>query len=129
MNTRLPALHRPARAARQRGVVMLFGMIALAIMLIGAVAMLNSMNTSMFNLGNLGFKRDITNQAERAVATALAALNSGTLATAGSRQANSVGSNYSATILATNAQGLPTALIDDSVFTNVGSTSNDISIR
>ncbi len=128
MNTRLPALHRPARAARQRGVVMLFGMIALAIMLIGAVAMLNSMNTSMFNLGNLGFKRDITNQAERAVATALAALNSGTLATAGSRQANSVGSNYSATILATNAQGLPTALIDDSVFTNVGSTSNDISI-
>jgi hypothetical protein len=41
---------------RQRGVVMLFGLFALAIMLIGAAAMVRSMNTSMFNAGNLGFR-------------------------------------------------------------------------
>jgi hypothetical protein len=107
---------------------MLFGMIALAIMLIGAVAMVRSMNTSMFNLGNLGFKRDITNQGERAVANALSALNTGALATHTARLNSSTASNYSATILATNAQGLPTALVDDSVFSTVGSTGNDISI-
>jgi Tfp pilus assembly protein PilX len=128
MNTRPPTLHRNAGVARQRGIVMLFGMIALAIMLIGAVAMVRSMNTSMFNLGNLGFKRDITNQAERAVASAMTALNTGTLASVAARQSPNVSANYSATILATNTQGLPTALVDDLVFTTIGSTSNDISI-
>ena len=48
--------------SRQHGVVMLFGLIALAIMLIGTAAMVRSMNTSMFNAGNLGFKRDMGNQ-------------------------------------------------------------------
>jgi hypothetical protein len=108
---------------------MLFGMIALAIMLIGAVAMVQSMSTSMFNLGNLGFKRDITNQAERAVAVALTAMTTGALATHTARVSHSASSNYSATLLIpNNAQGLPTALVDDSVFSTVGNSSNDISI-
>jgi hypothetical protein len=115
-------------ATRQRGVVMLFGLIALAIMLIGAVAMMRSMNTSMFNAGNLGFKRDLTNQAERATSSVLAVLQSGVLGTDAARQNSNATVNYSATILSANAQGLPQALIDDSQFGSVGQTSNDISV-
>jgi hypothetical protein len=119
--------NRAARAGAQRGVVMLFGLIALAIMLIGAVAMVRSMNTSMFNLGNLGFKRDITNQAERAASSAFAAMNTGALATTGARQTSSAAANYSATMLPSNAQGLPNALVDDNAFSTVGSLP-DISV-
>ena len=71
--------HPSAHRRTQRGVVMLFGLIALAIMLIGAAAMVRSMNASLFNAGNLGFKRDLTNQAERAVSTVITALQTGGL--------------------------------------------------
>ena len=112
----------------QRGVVMLFGLIALAIMLIGAAALVRSMNTSLFNAGNLGFKRDLTNQAERAVATVLTLLQSGALGNESARQSNNTAQNYSATMLATNAQGLPNALVSDSTFGTFGSSGNDISV-
>lgn len=117
---------RHARA--QRGVVMLFGLIALVIMLVGTVAMLRSMNTSLFNAGNIGFKRDLTNQGERAVATVLTLLQSGALGTEVSRQASSVARNYSATMLAANTQGVPNALISDVTFATVASTANDIAV-
>ncbi len=123
--------HVPARTLRrhaQQGVVLLYGLIVLAIMLIGAAAMVRSMNTSLVNAGNIGFKRDLTNQAERAAATAVTLLQTGALATVATRQAHSTANNYSATILATNAQGLPNVLVDDATFTTVGVTSNDIAI-
>ena len=117
-----------ARLGAQRGVVMLFGLIALAIMLIGAAAMVRSMNASLFNAGNLGFKRDLTNQAERAVSTVIGALQTGGLGTDVARQITSVASNYSAELLPTNAQGLPDALVSDSAFSAAGTSGNDISV-
>jgi type IV pilus assembly protein PilX len=122
------ASHRLPTRRRQQGVILLYGLIVLAIMLIGAAAMVRSMNTSLVNAGNIGFKRDLTNQAERASATALALLQSGALATQLSRQAHSVANNYSATMLPSNAQGLPNALVDDAIFAGVGVASNDISV-
>lgn len=116
------------RRQGQRGVVMLFGLIALVIMLIGTVAMMRSMNTSMFNAGNTGFKRDLTNQGERAVATVLALLQSGALGTETSRQTSATTRNYSATMLAANAQGVPNALVDDTAFAAVAAASNDIAV-
>ncbi len=113
---------------RQRGVVMLFGLIALLIMLIGTVALVRSMNTSLFNAGNMGFKRDLTNQGERAVATVLTLLQSGALGTEAARQSSATARNYSATILSTNAQGVPTALVDDTAFAAVANASNDIAV-
>ena len=92
---------------------MLFGLIALAIMMIGAVAMIRSMNTAQFNAGNLGFKRDLTNQAERGMAEALDRMTSGGLSTEASRQTSSAALNYSATMLPSNTQGLPNVLITD----------------
>ena len=119
----------PARASAQRGIVMLFGLIALAIMMIGAAAMVSSMNTAMLNAGNLGFKRDMTNQAERAVAAAVARLQvSGGLATEAARNASAAAENYSATILATTSQGLPNALVSDAGFAAVGAAANDIAV-
>ncbi len=103
--------------SRQRGVTMLFGLIALAIMLIGAAAMVRSMNTTLFNAGNLGFKRDLTNQTERGMQAAIIRLDSGgTLGTEALRLNDDTTQNYSASILPTNAQGVPTALLDDSGF-------------
>ena len=124
-------LLRPPSSARRRpqaGVTMLFGLIAMALMMIGAAAMVRSMNTSLFNAGNLGFKRDLTNQAERAANTVMTLVNTGALGTDVARQSDNVGQNYSATILATNAQGIPNVLVDDSQFSSKGSAGNDISV-
>ena len=118
--------HRSSARALQGGVVMLFGLFALAIMLIAAAAMIRSYGTAMTNAGNLGFKRDLTNQAERAVGMVVTALQSGSLGSETSRQTSSAAQNYSAQMLSTNAQGLPVDLITDSSFSTVGVTSNDI---
>jgi hypothetical protein len=107
---------------------MLFGLIALVIMLVGAVAMLRSVNTSLFNAGNLGFKRDLTNQGDRAIATVLALVQGGALGTDTARQASDTSRNYSATLLPGNAQGLPTALVSDTAFATVGVAGNDIAV-
>lgn len=126
-----PAHPAAAGAGRrqQRGVIMLFGLIALAIMLIGAAAMVRSTNTSLINAGNLGFKRDLTNQAERAVATVLTELQTGALAGEVARQTSATAQNYSSTILPSNAQGLPNALLaDDAGFATFGLVANDITI-
>jgi hypothetical protein len=112
-----------------RGVVLLFGLITLAIMLVGAAAMARSMNISLFNAGNLGFKRDLTNQAERAATNALALLQSGgALAGVATRENHLVARNYSATMLASNPQGLPLALLDDAAFAAVGQAANDVAV-
>jgi hypothetical protein len=116
--------HRVAPVRAQQGVILLYGLIVLAIMLIGAAAMVRSMNTSLVNAGNIGFKRDLTNQAERAAATVLTLLQTGALATVTARQTSSTANNYSATILATNAQGLPNVLLNDTTFTTVGVTTS-----
>jgi Tfp pilus assembly protein PilX len=118
----------PARP-RQHGVVLVFALIALVIMLIGAVAITRSINSAQFNVGNIGFKRDLTNQSERAVQTAMAAVGgSGLLASPVTRLTNLKSANYSATRLATNPQGIPTALLSDTEFANVGQASNDIAV-
>lgn len=114
--------------ARQRGVIMLFGLIVMAIMLIGAAAMVKSVNTSMFNAGNLGFKRDMANQMERAISVVHDQLRVGPLSTEAVRQANLTARNYRATLLASNAQGIPNALLSDSTFATVATSSNDITV-
>ncbi len=121
-------MNRHFLSKHQRGVVLLYGLIAMAIMLIGAVAMVRSMNTSLVNAGNLGFKRDLTNQGERAAATVMALMNTGVLSTELSRQNGSLARNYSATLLAANAQGLPNALLSDATFGTVATASNDITV-
>lgn len=112
---------------RERGVVLVFAMIALVIMLIGAVAIIRSMNSAQFNIGNIGFKRDLSNQSERAVQAAMDAVRgSGVLADPTVRLTNLKSANYSAVKLTNNAQGIPTALLSDTEFATVGTATNDI---
>lgn len=123
------SLHRsPVRGAirSQQGVVLLFSLIALVILLIAAVALVRSFHSSLFSAGNIAFKRDMQNQSERAVATVLRAFGTGALNTSATRKASLTGSNYSATMLAVTAQGIPTALQNDTTFGAVGLVANDI---
>lgn len=118
---------RPRHA--QRGVALVFAMIALVVLLIGAAAIMQSMNTSLFTAGNLGFKRDLTNQGERALNTVIDLVGTGALGSETARQANNKAQNYSATIFTdTNGQGIPAALLSDTAFNAVGVASNDITI-
>jgi hypothetical protein len=107
--------------------VLLFAMIALVVLLIGSIALMRSMNTSLFTAGNFGFKRDLTNQGERAMAIVLDLVQSGALGTEAAREADATANNYSASILATNGEGLPLALLSDAAFAAVGVAGNDIS--
>lgn len=111
-----------------RGVVMLFVLITMVILLIGAAALLRSFNTSLTSAGNLAFKRDLMNQGERAVPVVLAAMKTGALDSATLRANDLPAQNYSASILPTNDAGIPNALLSDSAFTAVASTANDIAV-
>jgi hypothetical protein len=93
------------------------------------VALMRSMNTSLFTSGNFGFKRDLTNQSERAIDTVLDAVQAGgALVTEAARQANNTASNYSAAVLPVNAEGVPNALLTDAAFAAVGVSGNDITL-
>jgi|EndMetStandDraft_2_1072991.scaffolds.fasta_scaffold55990_2 Tfp pilus assembly protein PilX len=122
-------LLRPPRTA-QRGVVLIFALITLVIMLIGAVAISRSMNSSQLGIGNIGFKRDLTNQSERAVQVALEAVRAGgALADAATRNSSLPAANYSAVLLPSNPQGIPLALLgSDTAFAAVGTTTRDITV-
>ncbi len=123
---------RSRRAGHQpgcdRGVVMLFVLITLVILLIGAAALLRSFNTSLSSAGNLAFKRDLLNQAERAVPLVLTAIQTGALASELARSNNLQAQNYSATNLPTNGAGIPQALLSDAAFAAVGNGANDIDV-
>lgn len=105
--------------SRERGVVLLFCLIILVVLLAGGVAVVRSMNTSLFSSGNLAFKRDLVNQGEQAAADALTLFRTGTLAASGADNASAPASNYSAVQLATNDRGIPTVLLSDTAYTPV----------
>ncbi|MDP9013123.1 MAG: pilus assembly protein [Pseudomonadota bacterium] len=110
-------LHHPRW--RQRGVVLIFTLIILLILTIGAVALVRSMNTSLVSAGNLAFRRDLANQGEQAVSHVIAEFSpGGILAGSATTQADIPSSNYSAKMLGTNTQGVPTVLLgSDPAFT------------
>lgn len=113
-----------SRARRERGVVLLFALIILVILLAGGVAVMRSMNSSLFSAGNLAFRRDLVNQGEQAISTALVQFKTGGVLA--NDTSDLVTANYKATMLPTNAQGVPTALLDNTQFAAVGQASNDL---
>jgi type IV pilus assembly protein PilX len=111
---------------RQRGVVLIFALLVLVILAIGSVAVLRSVNNSLSSAGNLAFHRDLVNQAEVAVANVMQAFKTNAAPLNGVTTASVPAANYSAQSLVNNAQGVPTALLDDAVFAAVGTAANDI---
>jgi type IV pilus assembly protein PilX len=59
------------RATRQRGMSLLFSLLALAALSLAAVALVRSVNTSSQVIGNLGFKQDATSGGSRATELAI----------------------------------------------------------
>lgn len=120
---------------RQRGVVLIYTLIVLLIMSIGAVALVRSMNTSLISAGNLAFRRDLTNQGEQGIANVLKLFQPGG-ALANATTADLASANYSSTMVATNAQGMPNVLFaPDSTFQStwtapdITGATGDVQIR
>lgn len=112
-----PTIHFRNRP-RERGVVLLFCLIILVVLLAGGVAVMRSMNTSLFGAGNLAFKRDLVNQGELAIAQAMRAFQTGgALATSTATSGSLPSANYSAIQLQTNAQGIPRVLLQKTTLT------------
>jgi len=103
-------MQAPVSYRAQKGVILFVAMIALVVLMIAAVALVRSTDTAQLIAGNLAIKRDITHESEKAIAAAIAQF-SGTLASETSRWNNVSGSNYTATPLAGNKQGIPDALV------------------
>lgn len=111
---RIPRTARRAitKPRRERGVVMIVTLVALVVLLLGAVALLRSSDASSALAGQLGFRRDMKNQAERAIAMATSSLKSGSLASAATRETSLASANYSASQLETDGStGIPTVLL------------------
>ncbi len=124
--------HRPAGSAgHQRGVIMVVALVTLVVLLIGAAAMIRSMNSSLSAAGSYGFKRDMSNQGARALQRVRDDLFAAgkPLGTDAQRQSSDASRNYSAVMLPTSPEGIPTALLtNDDDFTSAGKgiIGNDI---
>ena len=104
----------------QNGFVMIITLLALVIMMLASVALIRSTDTNLLIAGNMAFKRDLINQAERAIPVIQTAFLSGSLQNTAQRNIDTLGSNYFATVQANNDSGIPAAAL-----TAVGAT-NDI---
>lgn len=74
----LPSVHRtvlaprwPAAQRTQRGVSLLFALIALAVLSLAAVALVRSVDTGALVIGNLGFKQDATASSDQGAEQAI----------------------------------------------------------
>jgi type IV pilus assembly protein PilX len=116
-----------AAVTRQRGVVLIFSLIVLLILAIGAVAVLRSVGSSLLSAGNLAFHRDLVNQAEQAVSSVMTEFKTNGPPLGGATTADLPAANYVSTALPTNAQGVPIVLLgNDAVFGTVALPANDI---
>lgn len=117
---------------RQRGVIMVIALITLAVLLIGAAAAMKSMNVTLASVGYFGFKREMTNQSERAIRLASTALSpGGALGLTAARMISNPAQNYSATMLQSDASGIPVALLDTTTgggLSGLGSAANEIKL-
>jgi type IV pilus assembly protein PilX len=111
-------------ADKQSGMVLFITLVALVIMLIASAALIRSTDTNLLISGNLAFKRDVVNQAERSMPSIRAKFTTGALSSTASKEADSVANNYYATILPSNAQGIPTILLNTLIFDLVMSSNN-----
>ena len=84
----------------QNGFVMIITLLALVIMMLASVALIRSTDTNLLIAGNMAFKRDLINQAERAIPVIQTAFLSGSLQNTAQRNIDTLGSNYYATVQA-----------------------------
>ena len=116
----------------QSGVVLVVALMALVIMLLASVALIRSTNTNLLIAGNMAFKRDLINQAERAIPVIKAKLiTGGVLGGEVTRQTNLISNNYYATIQANNPSGIPNVLfaVADNNANNITDAASGVTVR
>lgn len=96
-------------AHRQRGIVLFFALIAMVVMMLAAVALIRSVDTSTSVAGNLAFKQSATVSADSGVETALALLRDSSLDTTVNSAANAA-KGYFATAEERNLTGSLTTI-------------------
>ena len=127
MSVRARVRRNPTQGRKQSGFSLVFALIALVILLMATVSVMRSSGLNLFSAGNASFKQDMVARSDAVNVRIFALLRAGgALATESSLSSSLKSSNYSATALQTNAQGLPLALINDSTFDAVGDIANDI---
>ncbi len=116
----------PSAPSRQRGVVLLYALIAMVILMISGLALIRAMGGALAVSGNFALRRDLLNQAEIGISAAKANFAAGGALASASSRANGVktAANYSDTTLP-DQNGIPTALLDDTQFAAVGNVNND----
>jgi Tfp pilus assembly protein PilX len=117
---------------KQSGIVLVVALVALVIMMLASVALIRSSNNNLLIAGNMAFKRDLINQAERVIPQVKAKLASGgTLGNDSTRYNNVTGENYYATVQASNASGIPDVLfnVSDTNGNNITDAASGVIVR
>jgi type IV pilus assembly protein PilX len=128
--------HRPARRPRalrartaQRGIILVITLVAMVVLLVGLAAILRSVDTSGMLVGNLAFRRDLTNRAEQAIAAAKVTLQTSSFDFTASAMSTA---HYSAVKLTNGSTGVPTVLDSSNATTGynavVGADATDASV-
>lgn len=123
---------RQTNKKQQAGVVLVVTLIAMVIMMLASVALIRSTNSNLLIAGNMAFKRDLVNQAERAIPEIKAKMISGgVLGSDASRENDVAGENYYATIQPSNTSGIPNALFNvaDNNANNITDATSGIVVR
>jgi type IV pilus assembly protein PilX len=115
-----------SNASKQRGIILPITLISLMILLIASVALIRSTDTSLLVAGHISFKRDILNQAERAIPKIKNQFvaTTGDLYESGKREGNLTNSNYYASIQASNDSGIPNVLLNTTTFDGQFASNN-----
>lgn len=106
----------------QRGVVLIIALVALIFLMIGGAALFRSVQNSTDMAGNVAFKRELANHAERALAQVLRRFNESAITTDTTQPEQ----NYSAQLLPSGAVGVPDLLLNDVAFDAAGMRAEDI---
>lgn len=112
MKSHTPFLAHFCNRRRNSGAIMLITLIAMVLIMLSAMALIRSFETSQSMAGNLAFKRDLLNRAEQGMTQAIAMFDGGgALFDPDARLNNSPDHNYYASMLATNDRGIPGILL------------------
>ncbi|MFA6178089.1 MAG: hypothetical protein WC696_00595 [Candidatus Methylopumilus sp.] len=128
---KLSVVHTIKSSTNQSGIVMLVTLISLVILMLASVALVRSTDANLLIAGNMAFKRDVINQAERSIPTIRTLFQSGALTSSTVRQSDLVSSNYYATIQTNNSKGIPNVLlaVSDGDANNIIDTNAQVIVR
>jgi type IV pilus assembly protein PilX len=125
----------PSHRAAQRGVVLIYALIAMVVIMLASIALVRGTSNATSLAGAFGFRRDLVNEADRGLSCALLVFGSTTnacsnaavvaaLASTAVRNTTLRSANYSATTLQTDPKtGIPLDLLSDTQFAADGFTN------